>query len=203
MAGRLAERGISQRVGAKTERVEAGRVVLADGGEEPFDLLIAVPPHRPPAVVADSGLAAGHGWIAVDPGTLATSHEGVYAVGDVNLIPLANGLPLPKAGVMAELQGTARRPRDRGRAARRGAAGAVRRQRLLPDRDRRRLGGARRGALVRGARARRHDRRAERGARGREGGLRDRAPAALVRQLSLPHDTGRRCPQVVATGTKL
>jgi sulfide:quinone oxidoreductase len=29
----------------------------------------------------------------------------VYAVGDVTLIPLANGLPFPKAGVMAELQG--------------------------------------------------------------------------------------------------
>ncbi len=105
MAGQLAERGISQRIGAKAERVEAGRVVLADGGEEPFDLLIAVPPHRPPTVVADSGLAAGHGWIGVDPGTLATGHAGVYAVGDVNLIPLSNGLPLPKAGVMAELQG--------------------------------------------------------------------------------------------------
>ena len=105
MAGQLAERDISQRIAAKAEHVEAGRVVLADGGEELFDLLIAVPPHRPPAVVSESGLTAGHGWIAVDPATLATSHEGVYAVGDVNLIPLANGLPLPKAGVMAELQG--------------------------------------------------------------------------------------------------
>jgi len=105
MAGRLAEKGISQRIGARAERVEAGRVVLADGGEEPFDLLFTVPPHRPPAVVTDSGLVAGHGWIGVDPGTLATSYEGVYGVGDVNLIPLANGLPLPKAGVMAELQG--------------------------------------------------------------------------------------------------
>jgi sulfide:quinone oxidoreductase len=104
MAGQLAERGVVQRVGAKTERVEPGRVVLADG-EEPFDLLIAVPPHRPPAVVAESGLTGEHGWIAVDRGTLETSHRHVYAVGDVNLIPLPNGLPLPKAGVMAELQG--------------------------------------------------------------------------------------------------
>ena len=105
MAGQLAERDISQRIAARAEHVEAGRVMLADGGEEPFDLLLTVPPHRPPAVVSESGLTAGHGWIAVDPATLATSHEGVYAVGDVNLIPLANGLPLPKAGVMAELQG--------------------------------------------------------------------------------------------------
>jgi sulfide:quinone oxidoreductase len=105
MGQQLAERGISYRLGAKTERVEPDRVVLADG-EMPFDLLIAVAPHRPPAVVADSGLTAGHGWVGIDAGTLATSHEGVYAVGDVTLIPLANGLPFPKAGVMAELQGT-------------------------------------------------------------------------------------------------
>jgi sulfide:quinone oxidoreductase len=105
MGGQLAERAIAYRLGAKTERVEPGLVVLAEG-ELPFDLLIAVPPHRPPAVVAESGLTAGHGWIAVDAGTLATAHEGVYAVGDVTLIPLPNGLPLPKAGVMAELQGT-------------------------------------------------------------------------------------------------
>jgi sulfide:quinone oxidoreductase len=105
MGQQLAERGISCRLSAKAERVEPGRVVLSEG-ELPFDLLLAVPPHRPPAVVAESGLTAGHGWIAVDPGTLATSQEGVYAVGDVTLIPLANGLPFPKAGVMAELQGT-------------------------------------------------------------------------------------------------
>jgi sulfide:quinone oxidoreductase len=105
MAGQLTERGVSHQVGAKTERVEPGRVVFAEG-EIPYDLLIAVPPHRPPAVVVDSGLTAAHGWIAVDAGTLATEHEGVYAVGDVTLIPLASGLPLPKAGVMAELQGT-------------------------------------------------------------------------------------------------
>ena len=47
-----------------------------------------------------------HGWIAVDAGTMATSVEGVYAVGDVMLVPLPNGMPLPKAGVMAERQGT-------------------------------------------------------------------------------------------------
>jgi sulfide:quinone oxidoreductase len=105
MGEQLVERGIAFRVGAKTERVESGRVVLADD-ELPFDLLIAVPPHRPPAVVTDSGLVAEHGWIAVDAGTLATGHEGVHAVGDVTLIPLPNGLPFPKAGVMAELQGT-------------------------------------------------------------------------------------------------
>jgi len=104
MAGELAERGISTRVASKTERIEPGYVLLGDG-DEPYELLLAVPPHRPPLVVEESGLLAGHGWIGVDPHTLATRFPGVYAIGDVNLIPLANGLPLPKAGVMAELQG--------------------------------------------------------------------------------------------------
>jgi len=105
MAGQLAARGITSRTGTKIAQVESGRAVFADGGDQPFDLLIAVPPHRAPDVVSRSGLAAKHGWIAVDPGTLATASAGIYAVGDVTLIPLANGLPFPKAGVMAELQG--------------------------------------------------------------------------------------------------
>jgi sulfide:quinone oxidoreductase len=105
MAGQLAAHDITSHVGAKAEHIEAGRVDFSDGGEQPFDLLVAVPPHRAPDVVAQSGLAAKHGWMAVDAGTLRTSYEGVYAVGDVTLIPLANGLPFPKAGVMAELQG--------------------------------------------------------------------------------------------------
>jgi sulfide:quinone oxidoreductase len=105
MARQLDARGIGHRVGAKPERVEEGRVVLEGGDEEPFDLLVGVPPHRPPDVVATSGLTAEHGWVGVDAGTLATRFDGVYAVGDVTLIPLPNGLPFPKAGLMAERQG--------------------------------------------------------------------------------------------------
>jgi sulfide:quinone oxidoreductase len=55
--------------------------------------------------VASTRLVGDAGWIQVDPGTLATRFPGVYAVGDVTQIPLANGLPLPKAGVIAELEG--------------------------------------------------------------------------------------------------
>jgi sulfide:quinone oxidoreductase len=105
MAEQLTARDISHHVGAKTERIEPGRVVFDDGSEQPFDLLFAVPPHRAPEVAIVSGLTGPHGWITVDPGTLATEHPGVFAIGDVTTIPLANGLPLPKAGVMAERQG--------------------------------------------------------------------------------------------------
>ena len=105
MGEQLTERGIGHQVGRKVERVEPGRVAFAEGEIE-FDLLIGVPPHRPPTVVADSGLSGEGGWVAVDPATLETSHPKAFAIGDVTQVTLANGLPLPKAGVISELEGT-------------------------------------------------------------------------------------------------
>jgi sulfide:quinone oxidoreductase len=63
----------------------------------PFDLFLAVPVHRAPAVVLESGMAPD-GWIPVNPLTLETSYEGVYAVGDVAAVGT------PRAGVFAEGQ---------------------------------------------------------------------------------------------------
>lgn len=71
--------------------------LLADGRELPFDLFLGVPVHRVPDVVAESGMCVD-GWIPVDPLTLETSFEGVYAVGDVTSVGT------PKAGVFAEGQ---------------------------------------------------------------------------------------------------
>jgi sulfide:quinone oxidoreductase len=104
LAEQLTARGITFQVGAKVQRVEEGRLVLLDSTVD-GDLLIGAPPHRPPAVVKESGLTGEGEWIQVDPGTLETGHERVYAIGDVTGIKLANGLGLPKAGVMAELEG--------------------------------------------------------------------------------------------------
>jgi sulfide:quinone oxidoreductase len=100
----LAARGIAFQVGRKVRRVEAGSAIF-DDGELSFDLLIGVPPHRVPAVVKASDLTGDGEWIMVDPTTLKTAFDGVYAIGDVTQIKLANGLPLPKAGLMAELEG--------------------------------------------------------------------------------------------------
>ena len=72
-------------------------LALADGGELPFDLFLAVPPHRAPDVVLESGLAVD-GWVPVDPLTMETSFPGVFAVGDVTSVGT------PKAGVFAEGQ---------------------------------------------------------------------------------------------------
>jgi sulfide:quinone oxidoreductase len=72
--------------------------LLGDGSRMPYDLFLAVPVHRVPAVVQASGLAID-GWVPVDKVTLATRFPGVYAIGDVA------SAPVPKAGVFAESAG--------------------------------------------------------------------------------------------------
>jgi sulfide:quinone oxidoreductase len=95
----FAERGIQWYPNALVRGVDAQRKVamLSDGAELPFDLLLAVPAHRAPQVVLDSGLTED-GWIPVDPHSLQTRFPGVYAVGDVTSVGT------PKAGVFAEGQ---------------------------------------------------------------------------------------------------
>jgi sulfide:quinone oxidoreductase len=86
---------------------------LSDGSELPADLLLAIPVHRVPQVVVESGLASGpYDWVPVNKQTLETRFSGVYAVGDVN------GVGTPKAGVFAE--GAARTVAERILAAVRG-----------------------------------------------------------------------------------
>jgi sulfide:quinone oxidoreductase len=101
---RLADNGIEFHPNHKATSIEAGEVVFANQ-RIPFDLLLGVPPHRPPAVVRESGLVGESGWVEVNKRTLETSFDGVYAIGDVAQIMLANGKPLPKAGLFAEQMG--------------------------------------------------------------------------------------------------
>ncbi|MGH2724489.1 MAG: NAD(P)/FAD-dependent oxidoreductase [Actinomycetota bacterium] len=101
---RLGVRDIKFLANTKAERVEPGRVVTGNG-DIPFDLLLAVPPHRCPGVLVEAGLAEPGGWVKVDPRTVETAAEGVHAVGDCTQIALATGQPMPKAGVLAEGEG--------------------------------------------------------------------------------------------------
>ncbi len=103
--GRLAYRGIVFTKNAKAERVEPDRLVMANGDDIPFDLLLAIPPHRCPRVLVAAGLAEEGGWVKVDAATLETGVESVWALGDCTAIPLATGQPLPRAGVLAEAEG--------------------------------------------------------------------------------------------------
>jgi sulfide:quinone oxidoreductase len=102
---RLEERGITFLPGRTATSVHAGRVEFADHEPLPVDLLLAVPPHRVPPVLASAGLAPADGWVAVDPRTLATSYPGVHAIGDCTVIGLSNGMPMPKAGLFAQKEG--------------------------------------------------------------------------------------------------
>jgi sulfide:quinone oxidoreductase len=82
-------------------------LVFSNREPAPFDLLAGVPPHRSPMVVKESPIANETGWVPVDKRTLKTSYENVYAIGDVTVVTLSNGKPLPKAGVFADGEGQA------------------------------------------------------------------------------------------------
>jgi sulfide:quinone oxidoreductase len=96
----FAERGIAWHPKREVCELDPSRkvAILRDGGEMEYDLFLAVPVHRAPAVVLESGMAVD-GWIPVNPRTLETRFPGVYAIGDV----AAAGTP--RAGVFAEGQG--------------------------------------------------------------------------------------------------
>jgi len=93
------ERGINWYPDQLVRRLDPQRrvAILADSEEMPFDLFLAVPVHRVPAVVAQSGMCVD-GWIPVNPFTLETAYPDVYAIGDVTSVGT------PKAGVFSEGQ---------------------------------------------------------------------------------------------------
>jgi len=83
-------------VGANTLKFE--------NSETNFDLLIAVPPHKAPIAVVESGFAQQGKFIRVDR-SCKTSFENVYAIGDVNEIMVTDKIAVPKAGIFAEGEG--------------------------------------------------------------------------------------------------
>jgi len=109
LKGMVEGKGIGFHGQHKLAAVDPGRreLTFENGTRADYDLLVFTPPHRCPAVVAEGGLVGDSGWVPVDPGTLATAHERVFAIGDVTAIKLPVGLMLPKAGVFAHRQAEA------------------------------------------------------------------------------------------------
>ena len=103
----LDRKGIQLHTGAAVTGVSSnGREAeFSDGSSVRAGLVITVPLHRVAPVVQEAGLAGPNGWVPAAPATLETSQPGVYAIGDVNAVPMANGRPLPKAGVFASAEG--------------------------------------------------------------------------------------------------
>lgn len=77
LAARWRDEGVRLHLGARIERVEAGRVVLAAGDVLPFDTLLVAIGAEPA-----SELLGGAGAIPTDA-CGRTAHPGVYACGDV------------------------------------------------------------------------------------------------------------------------
>jgi sulfide:quinone oxidoreductase len=108
----LEQRGVGFHPAHKLTAVKADTRELLFEGKAPvkYDLLVAIPPHRPPALAREAGLANESGWIAVNRQTLATPHEHVFAIGDITTVPIPGRwkpdvpLLLPKAGVFAHAQ---------------------------------------------------------------------------------------------------
>ena len=95
----FAERGIEWHPRREVCELDPARNVATtrDGGEMSYDMFLAVPVHRAPRVVVESGMTVD-GWIPVNPLTLETSFPDVFAIGDVAAVGT------PRAGVFAEGQ---------------------------------------------------------------------------------------------------
>ena len=106
IADMLAARGIHYHplFTFKELRPETREVVASDGRAHRVDLLMIVPPHQAPEVVRSSPLLGASGFVHVNPRTLQTDYDDVYAIGDVATIKLPNGKALPKAGVFAHAE---------------------------------------------------------------------------------------------------
>lgn len=75
-----------------------------ENSEADFDLLVAIPPHKVPEVIIESGFAQKGKFISVDR-SCKTTFDNVYAIGDVNQIMVTDKIPVPKAGIFAEEEG--------------------------------------------------------------------------------------------------
>lgn len=98
---RLATAGIPVTTLFNMDGVDAQKKVITslEGEEVPYDLLIAVPPHRGVDFLRGSELADEEGWIKTDKETMRVDGtRNVFALGD------ATNIPISKSGVVAHLQ---------------------------------------------------------------------------------------------------
>lgn len=109
LAGRLlARRSVHVLTRSPVERVEADRVVLADGGsgrrELPADLTVWLTGPAPPPLFAGSGLPVDErGFLLVDASLRSVTDPRIFGAGDC--VTLADAPETPKAGVYAVREG--------------------------------------------------------------------------------------------------
>lgn len=70
-----------------------------DGRRLPFDLLVAIPPHKGAEVIKDSGFGDGDNWLPTDRHQLnLENQDSIFVIGD------ATNLPISKAGSTAHFE---------------------------------------------------------------------------------------------------
>lgn len=102
----LQKRDIAFHGSVQLESIDHDEKLLrfAGGATAPWDMVVATPVHRVPDALVASGMAEAGGWLPANPETLNTHFDDVYAIGDCTVVPFADGMPLPKAGVFAHGQ---------------------------------------------------------------------------------------------------
>lgn len=97
----FSRRGIQLETFFNVEEVDPTRKVVRslEGTEIPYDLLVAVPPHRGARFLKDSGLAQDDGFVPVDRHTLT-----VEGAPNVTVLGDTTNLPISKAGSTAHYE---------------------------------------------------------------------------------------------------
>lgn len=98
----LEERGIIYNPNMMLKKIEDKQIIFNDKRVE-YDLLVGIPVHKVPRVLESTDLVSS-GWVKVDPKSLETEYDGIYAIGDVTIVK-KDGIVLPKAGTFAEREG--------------------------------------------------------------------------------------------------
>jgi sulfide:quinone oxidoreductase len=114
----LSEKGIGYHPQHQVESIEPDTRTLHFADKTvPYDLLIGIPPHRPPALLAAAGLADDTGYVPVHPQTLEilsnletleVAYPGVYAIGDVTSIRLEAQAQVVADAIASEIRGEPR-----------------------------------------------------------------------------------------------
>ena len=106
LVGMLKKREISYNTEHMVLKVDnENRKILFETDDAGYDVMAYVPPHIAPEPVRKAGLVDSTGWIPVNPETLETKKQGLFAIGDIVSIKLHNGVFLPMAGVFALQEG--------------------------------------------------------------------------------------------------
>lgn len=105
----LEQLGVRLHFGTGVTRVTPAGVELSDGSTIDSETVVWAGGQRAPALIADSALPSGHGGrITVDRDLTVPGLDGVYALGDVALIPAGPGpagATLPQLGSVAQQAG--------------------------------------------------------------------------------------------------